>query len=129
VAFVLLAVSLMAAEVLAARPKTSGESKATLVSLRLFPQEAKLLGASGSQRFVVLGKFSDGLERDVTTSASFSLKDPSLAALSPQGKVTARADGETVIAVELDGKRAESKLSVQETTTVSQPLRAMLRAS
>ena len=121
VAFALLPVGLVPAEALAARPKTSGEAKASLVSLRLFPQEAKLLGASGSQRFVVLGKYSDGLERDVTDSARFSLKDPSLAALSPQGRVTARADGETVIAAELEGKRAESKLSVQETKTVRQP--------
>jgi len=117
VAFVLV----LNAVALAARPKTSNEAKPSLVALRLFPEKATLLGASGSQRFVALGKYSDGLERDVTGLSRFSVKDPSLVALSPQGRVSARADGETVIAVELEGKRAESTLSIQETKKVRQP--------
>jgi len=122
VAFALLLVGpMLISEALAARPKNSGEKKPSLVSLRLFPQKATLWGAAGGQRFIALGKYSDGLERDVTSASRFSVKDPSLAALSSQGRVTARADGESVIAVELEGQRAESTLSIQETKQVRQP--------
>ncbi len=85
VAFALLSVGLVPAEALAARPKTSGEAKASLVSLRLFPQKAKLLGASGSQRFVVLGKYSDGLERDVTGFCPFLTQRSQPGGTEPSG--------------------------------------------
>src|SRR5262249_3405237 len=69
---------------LAARPKTTVEKKPTLISLRLFPQKVTLWGAGGSQRFVALGKYSDGLERDVTAVCRLSLQEPTLAIWSSQ---------------------------------------------
>src|SRR5919109_5573948 len=43
-----------------------------LVSLRMAPETATLWGPQSAQRFLVLGKYSDGLERDITSSARFS---------------------------------------------------------
>src|SRR5262245_1325947 len=91
-----------------ARPKATAEKKLTLLSLRLFPQNVTLWGAGSSQRFIALGKYSDGLERDVTRASRFSLQDSSVATLSNEGRVTARSDGSTAIVVELDGQHAES---------------------
>src|SRR5438128_1859217 len=45
------------------------------LSLRLIPQEIDLRGANASQRILVLGKYADGLERDVTGQSRFSLSN------------------------------------------------------
>src|SRR5579872_6813937 len=63
------------------------------VSVRIVPERVTLHGARAGQRFLVLGTFADGLERDVTGRSRFSLSPPRLAALDPAGRLTARADG------------------------------------
>jgi hypothetical protein len=76
----------------------------TLVSVRIVPERVTLQGARAGQRFLVLGAFADGLERDLTSQSRFSLSDPRLAALDESGRVTARADGECDLTAEV-GKR------------------------
>ena len=68
---------------------------AHLLSVRLVPQDATLWGAKASQHFLVLGKFADGLERDVTSQCRFSVSHPQLAQVDASGRVTALALGET----------------------------------
>src|ERR1051326_1051767 len=60
------------------------------MSVRVVPERVPLSGARAAQRFVVLGAFADGLERDVTGQSHFSLSDPRLAALDQAGRVKAR---------------------------------------
>lgn len=74
-----------------------------LLSIQLAPAQVTLSGLDATQRFLVLGHFSDGLQRDITASSRFSLSNPRLATLDPQGKVVARADGELVLKVETEG--------------------------
>src|SRR5436309_14224949 len=87
-------------------PPTVGAASpgASLVSLRVTPESVTLHGARAAQRFVVLGMFADGLERDVTSQARFSLSDPRLASLDRTGRVMALADGEVALNVVV-GKR------------------------
>src|SRR5262245_30142585 len=72
----------------------AGPEGAAVVSLRVVPRQVTLRGARAAQRFVVLGTFTDGLERDVTRQSRFSVSAPRLAGLDPAGRIVARADGE-----------------------------------
>ena len=57
----------------------AGSAPPQLRSLRLIPQERTLWGAKASQHFLVIGKYSDGLERDVTAESRFLLSDSTVA--------------------------------------------------
>ena len=98
------------------RSEASGlaaEQVPQLLSLRLVPEEVKLWGRKASQRFLVMGKHADGLERDVTRQSRFSISDPKIAKVDEQGRVVALADGEAVLGVELAGQRAETHIRVE----------------
>ena len=61
-----------------------------LVSIRIAPQDASVWGAQASQRFVVLGKYADGLERELTSASRFLLSDPLKGEVDSTGKFVAR---------------------------------------
>ena len=84
-----------------------------LLSVRLVPHNTTLWGAQASQRFLVLAKYADGLERDVTSRSLFALSDPQVATVDEAGKVTPRADGETVLAAEFGDQVAKTKVRVE----------------
>ena len=90
---------------------------AALLSLRLVPEKITLSGQHASQRFLVLGRYTDGLERDLTGKGRFSIADPDHAAVNPEGRVRALADGETTIRVEVDGKSTIAPIRVREAQT------------
>ncbi len=85
----------------------------TLVSVRLVPEEASLWGREASQRFVVVGTFADGLERDLTSRSRFRLSDPRLADVDPAGRVVAVADGEVVLRAEIEGRGAQAPIRIE----------------
>ena len=89
-----------------------------LQSLRLVPQEARLWGREASQRFAVLGTFSDGLDRDVTSRSRFHVSDPTLASVDATGKVVAVAEGEAVLKAEIEGHKAQARLRTEATEQV-----------
>jgi hypothetical protein len=91
-----------------------GDGKGKLLSLRLVPENAVLSGARSSQRFVVLGKYSDRLERDVTSSSQFSTTDPGVVQISQPGLAEAKADGKTLVKVELNGRAAQATVRVED---------------
>jgi hypothetical protein len=109
----------LAAAVLAFKCLAADNPK--LLSLRLAPNEVTLWGPQSAQRFLVLGKYSDGLERDVTASARFTPASADLLHIDSTGRVTPLADGQAVLKAELDGQSAESKIVVQEFKTERQP--------
>ena len=47
-----------------------------LISLRIMPQESTLRGKQASQQFLVIGKFADNRERDLTSQSHFALSNP-----------------------------------------------------
>ena len=68
----------------------AGESKqatAKPVSLRVVPSEVMLWGPQASQHFMVIGKYADGLERDVTSSTQFSLSTATKGEIDASGKL------------------------------------------
>ena len=71
-----------------------------------------LWGAKASQRILVLGKFADGLERDVTAESRISIAHPSLAGVEAEGRVAGLADGETWLSAEFRGQVAKIRLQI-----------------
>ena len=84
-----------------------------LLSLRLVPEEITIWGAEGLQRYLVLGRFSDGLERDVTLECRFLLSGARVAALAETRRVVSLADGEAVLKAEKAGKVAKARIRVE----------------
>jgi hypothetical protein len=66
-------------------------------SIDIYPKQAVLDGEGATQRVTVLGTYSDGTVRDVTTLALFLTSNETSAAISPEGIVTAGARGEAYV--------------------------------
>ena len=94
---------------------SSSEAAASsqLLSVRLVPEEATLWGARAVQRFLVLGKYADGLERDISKRSRFSIADSGIAKVDERGRVAALADGPTVLSAQVEGRSANSRLRVE----------------
>ena len=90
----------------------AGEPPAVL-SLRIVPERVTLQGARAGQRFVVLGTFADGLERDVTSQSRVSLSDPRLASLDQAARVVAVADGEFDLKAAMGTKVARARVRIE----------------
>lgn len=84
-----------------------------LLSVSLQPQAVTLRGKGASQQFLLTGTYSDGMERDLSRQARFSLSDPRQARLNGRGHVVALADGQARLTAEFGGRSAESTINVQ----------------
>jgi hypothetical protein len=96
-----------------ARHSTTGDAP-RLLSLAVVPREAVLRGSGASQRFLVLGDYSDGLRRDVTSEARLSLASPAIASVDPDGRVSSRSAGRTLFRAEAGGKTVTAAVTVEE---------------
>ena len=85
------------------------------VSLQVSPQDVRLWGAAASQHFMVLAKYADGLERDVTSSTHFSLSPAAKGEIDTTGKFVARSSGEVVLTAKYGGRSAKSAIQMEET--------------
>lgn len=70
---------------------------ADLKSVEVFPPQRTLREECGQQQLVVLGHFSDGSVRDVTSLCVFSSSNESVATVSANGLVTKISRGESAI--------------------------------
>ena len=91
-------------------------SSSKLLSLRILPDEPTLWGASAAQRFVLLGFYADGLQRDVTSEAQFTLSGDGIASLEEHGRLVALSDGTVTLRADLDGETAEIRVTVSGAT-------------
>src|SRR5438552_1100085 len=87
------------------------------VSLQVSPQDVRLWGAAASQHFMVVAKYADGLERDVTSATRFSLSQPAKGEIDTTGKFVARSSGEVVLVLtaKYGGRSAKSVIQMEET--------------
>ena len=79
-----------------------------LVSIRLEPEAVELQGSGATRRFLVLGEFSDGLQREVTSASRLRIADPSIARLGALGQVVSVSSGRTELRAELGGRKAQA---------------------
>ena len=90
------------------------DKNVVLVSVRLVPDTVTLWGFQGAQRVVVLGKYSDGLERDVTALSHFVVADSGIAKMEGLSRIVVQTDGTTLLRAELEGHVAQSTVRVQD---------------
>ena len=84
----------------------------TLLALRLVPEQAHLRGPEAARRFVVMGTFADGLERDLTSDSRLRISDPELARVGDAGRVVALAPGEVTLRARIGGREAQSRIRI-----------------
>jgi hypothetical protein len=89
------------------------DAPAKLVSVRIMPQERTLHGKKASQQFLLLGKFADNRERDLTAQAHFALSNSTPARADESGRVFAVADGETVLTASVGALAARASLKIE----------------
>ena len=90
----------------------SAASRTELVSVELLPKEITLRGADASQQLLVLGRFADGSEKDLTSEAKIQVSDPAVARLDPSARVLALSDGTTRISATARGLQATAAFRV-----------------
>ncbi len=88
------------------------DASTTLLSIRVAPSEVRLQGADASQQFLVMGRFADGLERDVTSQAEFSGSRPGLIQFSGHSRVKPLSDGELVLTAKVAGRTAAASIEI-----------------
>ena len=86
------------------------EVRSRLVSLRLVPDRTTLWGAGSRQRLLVMAKYSDGLERDVTNQSDLVLSDSKVAKIDDSARVLAVGSGEAELSASFGGQTATSRI-------------------
>src|SRR5690349_14383416 len=79
----------------------------------VFPKEVNLTTIRDRQSLVVRFTQPDGIQRDVTADAKFTLADPAKAKVK-KGLVTPVADGQTTLKVEWNGQSVEVPVKVEQ---------------
>ena len=85
---------------------------AGLSQLEVEPRSVRLVGSDGGAQLVAGVRLSETTVRDITDSAVYTARDPSVAEVDAQGRVQARGPGRTTISVGLEGQRAEVAVEV-----------------
>ena len=91
----------------AVRVDVSPVEPATLVSLDARPDAVELHAAGETQAIQVIGRYSDGLERDLTvdTATTYVSSDASVANVSAAGIIVAQANGSATVTIAHGGKQ------------------------
>jgi uncharacterized protein DUF1549/uncharacterized protein DUF1553/Big-like domain-containing protein len=84
-----------------------------LESLQVYPEGQRLLVTSGQrQQLVVIGKYSDGREVDMTRQVRYTPSDETVVSVSPEGLVSPKRTGEANIMVRSLGAVGVSRMAV-----------------
>ena len=96
--------------------QSSGEDgpRVQPLSLRLIPSSVTLPTKAASQRFLVLGEYSDGLERDVTAECVFSVSDPAKGEIDDSGRFSGLQAGTVVLRARLGDQQAAASVRIPE---------------
>lgn len=81
--------------------------------LRIHPPRAALWGANASQRFLALARDAEGVERDVSAQAKWTVSGSGKASADPSGKLIALAAGNVSLRAEFEGMRADSAIRIE----------------
>ena len=89
-----------------------GASPNRLLSMRLLPEEIRLWGSGAQQRVLVMGRYADGLERDITSQSLLWISDPSCAKLEEDARIRVVTDGRTILTAEVGDLKAHTAVVV-----------------
>ena len=97
----------------------SVSTNAFVTSFKVFPESTLYLRVGEKVNFVVLGSFSDGVDRDITSSqngTAYESTDPAVAFIGVNGLLTAKAPGFCLVTVQNDFYRKSIPVFVQSST-------------
>jgi hypothetical protein len=89
------------------------EVEAKLLSVSVMPKDVTLWGSDASQQFLVLGKYADGLERDVTTESQFSISSAGFGEIDGSGRFVARRSGQVTLTARFGGRGAKATVGIE----------------
>src|SRR4051794_28021879 len=87
---------------------------AKLLSVRIVPSKIDLWSASPSQTFLLLAKYADGLERDITSESRIRISDNAVARIGDVGEIACVGTGSTRLVGEFGGRSAEAAVVVED---------------
>ena len=90
-----------------------------ITSLDVIPGSRLIKQANSKHQIIVLAKYSDGSERDVTPFARFACDDDGIAQVNSVGKLTALRRGEANLMIRFAGKVGLSSVLVQPQTPLA----------
>lgn len=99
---------------------SSNDRKAELDALECFPPEIQLNSAKARQQIVVQAIYADGVTRDVTARAKFSIANPQRAGVA-NASVAPISDGQTELRVQFAGRSLTVPVSISH-AKVSPPV-------
>ena len=94
-------------------PLGAETSDPQLLSVRIVPEAVELEGAGDTRQLLVMGRYSDRLERDVTSLSRWDLSNARVAAVSPGGSARALAEGVTDLTARMGARSATVRLRVK----------------
>ncbi len=94
--------------------QSTPDSDNLIRSLRLAPETLQLRGMGATQRLLVLAKFADGLEHDVTDKSSFVISHQHVVKMDAGGKLAGLADGKAELTAAFDGKTVTASVMVED---------------
>ena len=103
-----------------AHPLTAFAAKPALTDVKVFPADVNLKTRGDHQSIVVQAIYADGVTRDVTAQASFTLGNKTLAKFD-HFILTPVADGQTELKVKFQGKTLVVPVKI-EAATVAEPI-------
>ena len=103
-----------------AHPLTAFAAKPTLTEVKVFPADVNLKTRGDHQSIVVQAIYADGVTRDVTAQASFTLGNKTLAKFD-HFMLSPVADGQTELKVKFQGKTLVVPVKI-EAATVAEPI-------
>jgi hypothetical protein len=86
---------------------------ASLESVRVLPDTRMIREASSRHQLVVMAKYSDGSEADVTPFARFFSDDDGIATVTNEGRLTALRRGQANVMIRYAGKVGISSIMIQ----------------
>jgi hypothetical protein len=91
----------------------SAQSK-PVTALDAFPTTLKLNGMDDAPQLLVTGKQADGREIDLTAAANYSVSDPKVIRVEPNGRVFPLANGSAEITATFEGKTVKVPVTAQK---------------
>src|SRR4051812_20582973 len=86
---------------------------APILSVNIVPQNRTLHGSQSAQQFVVMAKYQDGTERDITDKAEWTLTDPAAGQITQSGKFTPARNGTLTLSARVSGKVSQAHITVE----------------
>ena len=99
-------------EIPSGSPRSPGAAGSRLVKISVFPEQVQLAGKKARQALLVTALYSNGVERDATSQARFSLKTPGVVEITSQGLVLPLKPGTVQAVAAFQGKTATVAINV-----------------